>query len=306
MESGRAMNVLNALIQGTLLGGHYALIACGLAFMYQVMRVINLAHGALAVLAGFVFWVLADSWGVDPFVTLIGVVPGMALVGWGLQRGVLERSTRHGLLVPLLATFGLAVLINNLLFREFGADPRSLTPYIGSLSYDSWSLGGGLYIGKLAVLIFGVAVALLGGLSLFLARTPLGRAIRATAADPATVGLVGISARKVNAIAAAIALATVGIAGMFLAMRGSITPYSGMAVLIFAFEATVIGGPDSLWGTLVGGIVLGVVQSLGALVNPEYFLIAGHAVFLAVVIVRVLLPKTSLGRLRTRFAQWMP
>lgn len=299
------MNVVNALIQGALLGGHYALLACGLAFMFQVMRIINLAHGALVVLAGFAFWAIADHWGVNPFILLIGMVPAMALVGWGLQRGVLERSTRYGLLVPILATFGLAVLIDNLLFRQFGADPRSLAPYIGTLSYSSWAIGGGLYIGKLAALIFVVAVALLGTLSLFLAKTPLGHAIRATSADPATVGLMGISARKVNAIAAAIALATVAIAGMFLAMRGSITPYSGMDVLIFAFEATVIGGPESLWGTLVGGIVLGVVQSLGALVNPEGFLIAGNGVFLVVVIGRVLLSKGPFGRIRARLAQWV-
>lgn len=299
------MNWLNALVQGVLLGGHYALIACGLAFMYQVMRVINLAHGTLVVVASFAFWLLADRWGVHPFLALVGVVPGMAILGWALERGVLEPSARHGLLVPLLATFGLAVLINNLLFLQFGADPRSLAPYVGSLAYSSWAVGGGLYVGKLAVLILAVAVALLGGLSLFLAKTPLGRAIRATSADPATVGLVGISARNINAIAAGIALGTVGIAGMFLAMRGTMTPYSGFGVLLFAFEAAEIGGAGSLWGTLVGGIVLGVAQSFGALIHPQGFLIAGHGVFLAIVIGRALLSKSSFGRIKARLAQWV-
>lgn len=298
------MNGLNALVQGVLLGGHYALIACGLAFMYQVMRIINLAHGTLVVVASFAYWLLADRWGIDPFLALVGIVPGMAILGWALERGVLEPSTRHGLLVPLLATFGLAVLVNNLLFLQFGADPRSLAPYVGSLSYSSWAIGGGLYVGKLAVLILAVAVALLGGLSLFLAKTPLGRAIRATSADPATVGLVGISARRINAVAAAIALGTVGIAGMFLAMRGTMTPYSGFGVLLFAFQAAEIGGADSLWGTLVGGIVLGVAQSLGALIHPQGFLIAGNTVFLAIVIGRVLWSRSSFARIKARWVQW--
>lgn len=301
------MNWLNAFVQGALLGGHYALIACGLAFVYRVMRVINLAHGALVVLASFAFWVLAERWGINPFISLIGILPCMALLGWGLQRGVLEPSTKHGLLVPILATFGLAVLVNNLLFLEFGANPLSLAPYIGTLSYSSWALGNELYVGKLAVLIFVVAVALLGGLSLFLAKTPLGRAIRATSADPATVGLVGISARKMNAAAAAIALATVAIAGMFLGMRSTFTPYSGFSVLIFAFQAAEIGGAGSLWGTLIGGIVLGVAQSFGALFNPQGFLITGNAVFLVIVVGRVLLSRASRGRLKRatkRLLQW--
>lgn len=299
------MNLLNALIQGALLGGHYALLACGLAFMFQVMRIINLAHGTLIVLAGFAFWFAADHWGINPFISLIGVLPGMALVGWILERAVFGPSVRYGFLVPILATFGLAILLNNLLFRQFGADPRSLAPFIGTLSYGSWAIGGGIYIGQLAILIFVVALALLGSLSLFLALTPIGRAIRATAADPDTVGLMGINPRAVNAIAAAIAMVTVGVAGMFLAMRGTFTPYSGMTVLIFAFEATVIGGAGSLWRTLLGGVLLGIVQSLGALLNPQGFLIAGDCLFLAVVLGRAMLYGRSLSHWVTRVKQWI-
>lgn len=299
------MNWIGALVQGILLGGHYALIACGLAFMYSVMRIINLAHGTLVVVASFAFWVLAANWGINPFLAAIGVVPAMALLGWGFQRGVLDPSSRFGLLVPILATFGFAILVNNLLFLQFGASPHSLAPYIGTLSYSSWTIGPDLYVGKLAVLIFVVAVALFGGLSLFLAKTQLGRAIRATSEDPATVGLVGISARKINAIAAAIALGTVGIAGMFLVMRDGVTPYSGMAVLLFAFEAAEIGGADSLWRTLLGGMILGVAQSFGALLSPQGFLIAGHGVFLLIVIGRVVLSKPSFGQIKARLAQWV-
>jgi branched-chain amino acid transport system permease protein len=274
------------MLQGVLLGGYYALMACGLSFMFGVMRIINLAHGSIAVLAAYLVWVLADHWSISPFLALVAVIPVMAAAGWLLQRTVLERSLRSGALTPLLSTFGLAVLLDNLLFEKFGADTRSLAPNIGDLAFNSWNLPGGVSVGWLALLTFGVAVALLGGLQLFLNRTPLGRAIRATAEDPDTAELVGIDSRTVYAAAAAIALATVAIAGTFLAMRATFDPYAGAAQLIFAFEAVVIGGTGSLWGTLRGGIVLGVAQNLGSQISPQGFLIAGHAVFLAVLAAR--------------------
>jgi branched-chain amino acid transport system permease protein len=278
---------INQIIQGVLLGGYYALIACGLSFMFSVMGIINIAHGSLAILAAFALFVLADQFGMSPFLALVIVVPAMAALGWALQRLVLERSARAGALVPILSTFGLAIVIDNLLFEQFGADTRSLAPYIGSFSYDSWSLTDDIDIGQLSMLIFAAAVILLGGLQLFLSRTPLGRAIRATAEDPDTVGLVGINARRVNATAAAIAMATVGLAGAALAMRATFDPYAGAPQLIFAFEAAVIGGAGSLWGTLIGGIVLGVAQNLGAQINPQGFFIAGHGVFLVILFARL-------------------
>ncbi|WP_307282968.1 branched-chain amino acid ABC transporter permease [Labrys wisconsinensis] len=287
---------LNQIVQGVLLGGYYALIACGLSFMFGVMRVINLAHGSLAVLAAYVLWLLADRYEISPFLGLGLVLPAMAALGWVLQRAVLERSARGGLLVPILSTFGLAIVIDNLLFEQFGADTRSLAPYIDTLSYDSWTITDDIYVGELAALIFATAVVLLGGLQLFLSFTPLGRAIRATAEDPDTVGLVGIDARTVNAAATAIAMVTVGLAGGALAMRATFDPYAGAPQLIFAFEAAVIGGAGSLWGTLLGGIVLGVAQTIGAQISPQGFLIAGHAVFLAVLFARLW---------RGRIADWV-
>lgn len=278
---------LNQLLQGVLLGGYYALIACGLSFMYSVMRIINLAHGSLAVLAAFGLYVLADRFEISPFVGLLVVLPGMAVLGVLLQRLVLDRSARGGLLVPILSTFGLAIVIDNLLFQQFGADTRSLAPYLGSLSYDSWPVTEDIDVGELATLIFATAVVVLGGLHLFLSRTPIGRAIRATAEDPDTVGLVGIDARLVNATATAIAMVAVGLAGFALGMRSTFDPYAGGPQLIFAFEAAVIGGAGSLWGTLLGGIVLGVAQSIGAQVSSQGFLITGHLVFLAVLFGRL-------------------
>ena len=188
--------MINQLVQGVLLGGYYALIACGLSFMFSVMRIINLAHGSLAVLSAFGLWLLAERFGISA----LPRAGSSCCRSWRRSAGrcsaiLLERSARGGALLPILTTFGLAIVIDNLLFEQFGADTRSLAPYIGSLSYDSWEWPGSIYVGKLAVLIFVAAVALLGGLQLFLSYTAMGRSIRATSEDPDTAGLVGIDAR---------------------------------------------------------------------------------------------------------------
>ena len=273
---------VDQIVEGILLGGYYALLACGLSFMFGVMRIINLAHGDLAVLGAFLVFAVANTFDLSPFVALIVVLPVMAVVGWALCRGVLERSLRAGMLVPLLSTFGLAIAIENILFEVWGADTRSLAPMIDTLAYDSWSISEDLSISRLALLIFALAVVLLGGLHFFLARTPTGRAIRAVAEDADTAELVGINSRAVYGLAAGIAVATVGLAGTLLAMRATFDPYSGPMQLIFAFEAVVIGGIGSLWGTLAGGIVLGIAQNIGAQFHPQGFLLGGHLVFLAI------------------------
>ena len=132
------------------------------------------------------------------------------------------------------------------------------------------------------MLVLAVAVAVLGGLQLLLARTAFGREMRATAQDPDTAALVGINARAVYARATAIAVATATLAGAFLAIRTTFEPSSGPTQLIFAFEAVVIGGLGSLWGTLWGGVLLGVAQAIGAQIDPQYSILAGHLVFLVV------------------------
>lgn len=291
---------INQILQGVLLGGYYALLACGLSLMFGVMRIINLAHGDLAVLAAFLVWLLVAQGGMPLLPALFVVLAAMAVLGAVMQRTMLERSLRSGILVPLLSTFGLSIVIENLLFAQFGADTRSLAPAIDTLAYDSWSLTGEIYVGQLSVLIFVIAVALLAGLQLLLSRTALGRALRATAENPDIAELVGINSRAVYAIAAAIAVVTAAIGGTFLAMRATFAPYAGPSQLIFAFEAVVIGGLNSLWGTLIGGIVLGVAQNIGAQLDPHGFLIAGHAVFLLVLAARLVLSSELRSRLRLR------
>lgn len=293
------MTWFNQIVQGVLLGGYYALLACGLSFMFGVMRIINLAHGSLAVASAYLVFHLAESYGVNPFLGLLVSIPVMAAAGWALQRLLLERSRGAGELVPILATFGLAVVLDNSMFSAFGADTRSLAPYIDSLAYDGLELGG-VFVGHLSLLTFLCAVALLGGLQLLLTFTGIGRRIRAVADDPATAQLVGVNANTVNATAAAMSLAAVAIAGAFLAMRSTVDPYSGAPQLIFAFEAVMIGGVGSLWGTLAGGIALGVAQCLGAQVHPQGFLIAGHVLFLGVLLTRLFMQDHPLPFIRRK------
>ena len=275
---------VNAVIQGVLLGGLYALFACGLSLMYGVMRIINLAHGDLAVLGAYLVLVLSTALGVTPFLVLPLAVVAMAIFGYVLQRTLLDRSLRAGPLVPLLTTFGLAIIIQNLLLEIFSPDTRSLDA--GALTTASWQVTDQITIPIFGLVTFAVAVALLGGLQLFLARTGPGQAMQATAQDRDTAELIGINADHTYAIATAIAVGSVTIAGTFFGMRSSFSPYSGPTQLIFAFEAVVIGGIGSLWGTLVGGIVLGVAQTIGAQINPQAPVLAGNLVFLAVLIIR--------------------
>lgn len=284
----------NLLIQAVLLGGYYALIACGLSFMYSVMKVINLAHGSFAILAAYILWYLADRLSVSLLFGVLFIIPVMALIGWVFQKALLERTSKGGSLLPILTTFGLAIVIDNVLFQLLGADTRSLAPFLGELSWASWELPGGIHVAQLNVVILAAAILLLGGIQISLRSTALGRGIRATAADPDTAGLVGVNAKRASAIASSIAFVTVGIAGAALGIRGIFDAYSGAPQLLFAFEATVIGGVGSLWGTLIGGIVLAAAQTFGATLHPQGFLLGGHIAFLVVVFVRLYVGRGSL------------
>jgi len=246
------------------------------------MRIINLAHGDIAVLGAFLVWEVAFTYHVSPFVALLPVLPIMAAFGYVLQRTVLARSLRGGPLIPLLTTFGLSIVIQNGLLQTYSPDVRSLGAKAGTISTKSWVLNSQIAVPYIGLLVLALAVVVLGGLQLTLRRTPFGREMRATALDPDTAALVGIPAWSVYAKATAIALATATLAGAFLAIRSTFQPSSGPTQLIFAFEAVVIGGLGSLWGTLGGGIVLGIAQTVGANIDPRYSILAGHLVFLAV------------------------
>ena len=277
---------VNAVVQGILLGGTYALLACGLSLMFGVMRIINLAHGDLAIVGAYLVVVVLDHWSVSPFLGFVAVVPVMLLLGWLLQRLLLDRSLRGGILTPILATFGLSLVIQNLLQHQFSPDVRSFGGQAGSIVTKSWRVTSQITIPALYGLNLLVAVAVIVALQLFLTRTRAGTEMRATAQDVSVAGLVGIDAQAVYARATAIALAVGAAAGLFLGTESTFAPTTGPTQLIFAFEAVVIGGLGSLWGTLAGGIVLGVAQAIGEQHNPQDFALAGHIVFLAVLVTR--------------------
>lgn len=282
---------LNAIVQGILLGSQYALLACGLSLMFGVMRIVNLAHGVLAVLAAYVAMTWVEEVGGSPFLSLLVVIPLFAAFGYLLQRLLFNRALPQGELAPLLVSFGLAVIGTNLIQEAWSPDSQSIG--IGALGTDSIRLTGDLSIGVFSLMTFFVAIAAIAGVQLFLARTRTGRAMRATRDDRDAARLMGIDDRHLYALATAIAIATVSLAGVFLGMSTQFTPGYGDLVLIFAFEAVIIGGLGSLWGTLIGGLVLGVAQVVGAQINPAYGVLAGHLIFLAVLLVRPsgLMPK---------------
>jgi branched-chain amino acid transport system permease protein len=283
---------VNTVIQGILLGGLYALFAAGLSLVFGVMRVVNLAHGDLSVLAAFIALLLVEHAGMSPLVTLAIVVPAMFVVGWVLQATVINFAL-HTELAPLLATFGVAIVLQNVLQEGFSADSRGLDA--GSLETSSIRIGDHIGIGWFQLLTFATAVAVLLALHLLLNRTQIGRALRATSDDQRTALLVGIDNRRVYSLAMGISLATVAIAGVFLAIRTTFSPSVGPARLIFGFEAVIIGGLGSLWGTLLGGIVLGVAQAVGAQISGGWGVLTGHLVFLAVLALRPsgLFPRTA-------------
>jgi branched-chain amino acid transport system permease protein len=275
---------VNAILQGVLVGGLYAMFAAGLSLIFGVMRLVNIAHGDLIVLAAYLALVTTETLGIGPLASLLIVAPMMAAIGYALQRFVLNRTLGDDLLPPLLVTFGLSVIIQNGLLELFTADSRRLQA--GGIEVASFRLVDGVWIGVLPLLQFAVAVAVIGALQLIFYRTALGRAFRATSDDPSVAQLMGLDNRRIFALAMALSLAVVAVAGVFLAVRTNFDPAIGPARLIFGFEAVIIGGLGSLWGTLAGGILLGVAQAIGAQLDPGWQILAGHLAFLVVLAIR--------------------
>jgi branched-chain amino acid transport system permease protein len=274
----------SVVAQGCLIGGLYALFAVGLSLTFGIMRLVNIAHGDLITLAAFLALIVAETLGLYPLATLVIVVPVMFALGYGLQRGVLNRTLGESILPPLLVTFGMSIVIQNALLEVFGADTHRLV--VGSLETASLTLPGGVAIGVFPLIIFLVAVAIIGGLQLMFYRTDIGRAFRATSDDPVTVELMGADNRHLYGLAMAIALAVTAFAGVFLAVRTNFDPSIGPSRLIYAFEAIIIGGLGNLWGTLAGAVILGIAQSIGAAIKPDLQILAGHVAFLIVLAVR--------------------
>lgn len=274
---------LDVLVQGILLGGLYALFAAGLSLVFGIMRLVNLAHGDLIIFAAFAILLVTATLGLNPFLAALLAAPLMFAFGWALQRFVLNRVLGKDILPPLLVTFGLSVAMQNGMLEVFSADSQRLTA--GPLENASIDLGP-VTVGTLPLLTFASAVLVIFALNRIFYTTALGRAFRAVSDDPATASLMGINPKSVFAIATGLAMVIVTIAALYLGMRSNFDPSIGPARLLYAFQAVIIGGLGSLWGTLIGGAIIGVAQTVGAQINPEWQILAGHIAFLIVLLIR--------------------
>lgn len=274
---------LDTLVQGLLLGGLYALFAAGLSLVFGIMRLVNLAHGDLIVLGAYLILGIGTATGLNPFLAALVALPVMFALGMALQAGLLNRVLGEDILPPLLVTFGLSVVIQNGLLTAFSADSRKLP--LGPVEAASVPLGP-VTIGTMPLLTFGSAILVILALNWLFYRTALGRAFRATSDDPVTAQLMGIRPQRIFAVATGIALVVATIAALYLGARANFDPSIGPARLLYAFEAVIIGGLGSLWGTLAGGLVIGVAQAFGAALNPEWQILAGHIAFVLVLLLR--------------------
>lgn len=270
---------IDSLIQGILLGGLYALFAAGLSLVFGIMRLVNLAHGDLIVFSAYITLAFVSLLGLHPFVAAFVAAPVMFGIGWLLQRLVLNRVLGPDILPPLLVTFGLSIVLQNALLETWSADSRRLS--VGALETASLSLGP-ITVGVLPVMTFVTAILVIVVLNQISFKTELGRAFRATSDDPVTAQLMGIRPNSIFATAMGLAMVIAVIAALYLGIRANFDPSIGPARLIYAFEAVIIGGLGSLWGTLLGGIIIGVAQTIGATINPEWQILAGHIAFLVV------------------------
>ena len=284
--------MIDVLLQGLLLGGLYGLFALGLSLMFGVMRLTNTAQGDFIVLAAFGAIATTAVLPGSPWGVALVLLPLSFGFGYAVQRWVLNGTLGKDPLPSLVVTFGLSIVIRNALLEGFSADPRSLES--GGLNLRSVQLAGGVSLGVLPLVIFAVAVACTVGLQLLFQRTPLGRAFRAVSDDRETAELMGLDARKVHALATAIAFLVIALAGLLQAMRTTVSPADGPLLLLFAFEAVIIGGMGSFWGTFGGALVLGITQQIGFRIDPGWGIWCGHLMFLAVLLVRPqgLFPKT--------------
>ena len=278
------VDYVNAVVQGIMVGGLYAMFAIGLALIFGVMKLVNIAHGDLIVLAAYIGLVVTQTLGLNPLAALVVVIPIMALVGYGLQRGLFNRTITGELMPPLLVSFGLSIILQNLFLALFSADSKRLQA--GALEVASVKLSDAISVGVLPLMQLALAILLIAALQIMLYRTAIGRAFRAVSDDPRMAQLMGLDNRHVFGLAMGLSLAIVGLAGVLLAIRANFDPATGPTRLIFGFEAVIIGGLSSFWGTLAGGVILGVVQSVAAAVDPSLQVLAGHVAFLVVLAVR--------------------
>lgn len=284
---------INVIVQGILLGGLYALFATGLSLSFGVMRLINMAHGDLIILSAYLAFAVVQPLGINPFYMILLIVPLMALFGYVLQRLILNKTLGNDILAPLLVTFGMSIIVQNLLLEIFSADFRGLNA--GAVEVESITLGSDIAIGVFPLITIIIAVAVIIGLQYIFYRTKLGMCFRATSDDHVTSQLMGLKTKHIYGMAMGLAMAVTAIAGVLLAIRTNFDPSAGPLQLLYAFEVVIIGGMGSFWGTLAGGIILGIAQTMGSNIDPGWGILTGHIVFIIILMIKPngLFPKTK-------------
>jgi branched-chain amino acid transport system permease protein len=283
------IDIINGLLTGTFIGGYYAMLAIGLALSFGVMRLVNLAHGEFLIVGAYISAAILQVLKIPPFFVLIIVVPVMFAIGYALQRILLNRvsvqamerrgmSANFGLMAPILVTFGLGIAISHLLLSIFASDAKSIP---NSLAFSSIRLTEDLSVSLLKFIFFLMAIVLLVMLQLFLKSTNLGRAIRAASDNPTYAALMGVHTDHIFSVALGLSLAIGGVAGFMIGMTRTFQPFDGPQFILIAFGVVIIGGMNSIPGTLVGGIVLGITQVLaGTYFGPSAQLVAGYMLVL--------------------------
>jgi len=284
---------INVIVQGVLLGGLYALFATGLSLSFGVMKLINMAHGDFIILSAYLAFAVVQPLDINPFYMILLIVPLMAIFGYVLQRLVLNKTLGNDILAPLLVTFGMSIIVQNLLLEIFSADFRGLNA--GTVEVASITLSNNIAIGVFPLITIITAIIVIVVLQYIFYRTKLGMCFRATSDDHITSQLMGIKTKHIYGMAMGLAFAVTAIAGVLLAIRTNFDPASGPLQLLYAFEVVIIGGLGSFWGTLVGGIILGIAQSVGSNIDPGWGILTGHIVFIIILMIKPngLFPKTK-------------
>ncbi len=274
---------IDTLIQGILLGGFFALSGLGLSLSFGIMRIVNIAHGDFLVVAAYLGVVVVGLVGINPILAIVVIAPIMYVAGYGLQRSLLNRSVDGSELTPLLITFGISIILHNVLQEIFSADFKSLDA--GPIEVASLAIGE-IRIGWLPLSILIVAFLVYGGLHRIMNGTKFGRIVRATVDDPEVASLMGVDTKKIYSLGMGLSMAVIGIAGALYGIKSSFSPMTGGDQLLFAFEAVIIGGMGSIWGTMLGGMALGISQIIGFKIHAGWGAFAGHIIFFAFLFIK--------------------
>ena len=273
-------------LNGILLGGFYALLGIGMTMIFGIVGLTNLAHGEFVILGAYASSILATALGVEPILTLAVTVPLMFLAGWGIQKLLINRVIDKGSEPALLVTFGLSIILQDVFLLLFSADAQHI---FASYSLRTWNFAG-LSVSVLNVILFAISIVCLGLFALFLNKSYTGRAIRAVSDDPEAARLSGINVRRIYAVAMGLAMATAAVSGLCVGLKWTFHPSAGGDYLLISFIVVVIGGMGSVSGTLLAGLLFGLVQVFG---GASYGMLISYITLLVMLTFR---PGGLLGR----------